>query len=578
LKPARGAGPALALLCLAWAQSGCDRSRPGSAGAQATAAPWFLEITREAGLDFIHDAGTPGSYFMPEVLGSGAALFDFDGDGRLDLYLIQNGGAGSSSRNRLYRQGPGGRLVDVSRGSGLDVAGRGMGAAVGDINNDGRPDLLLTEYGGARLFLNQGQGRFADVTREAGLDNPAWGTSAAFFDFDRDGWLDLVIANYVVYSPTRPCSDQGGKRDYCGPAPFPGTVARLFRNRTGDPAAKGGPRVSFEDVTVPSGLGSLPGPGLGVICADFDGDRWPDILVANDGKPNHLWMNQRQGTFREEALLRGLATNAMGKAEANMGIALGDVDGDGLFDLYVTHLTDELHALWQQGPRGQFSERTAAAGLAATAWRSTGFGAVMGDFDQDGALDIAQVNGRVKFSSGPSVPPAPFFDVYRERNQLFSGDGRGGFRDLSPTNGPFSGRAEVARSLAVGDFDNDGALDLLVTTVAGPARLFRNAVPRRGHWLLVRAVDPRLGGRDAYGAEVAVRAGGRRRVAWLTPSQSYLASSDPRLHFGLGAADRVEEIEVIWPDGSEESFPGQSADRSLVLPKGSGRSLGAVAR
>jgi hypothetical protein len=308
-----------------------------------------------------------------------------------------------------------------------------------------------------------------------------------------------------------------------------------------------------------------------VVCADFDGDRWCDIFIANDGKPNHLWVNQRDGTFREEALLRGLAVNAMGRAQANMGIALGDIDGDGLFDLYVTHLTEELHILWKQGPRGQFTEVTAEAGLASPAWRSTGFGTVLGDFDQDGALDLAQVNGRVKFVSGPSVPPASYWEVYRERNQLFAGDRRGRFRDLSPANPPFCGAPGVSRALAMGDLDGDGALDLVATSVAARARLFRNVAPDRGHWLLVRAVDPALGGRDAYGAEVTVEAGGARRVGQVLPGQSYLSSCDPRVHFGLGGADRVERITVAWPDGTAEEFPGGAADRVLVLGKGAGR-------
>ncbi len=569
-----------AALALA-APPGCTPSARdgGPTSGPASAPPWFADVTDEVGLDFVHEAGTVGDYFMPEIMGSGAALLDFDGDGRLDIYLIQNEDAPEDSgaardrpaaRNRLYRQGGDGRFADVTDASGLGVAGRGMGVAVGDVTNDGRPDVLVTEYGGARLFLNRSGETFDDVTRAAGIDNPFWGTSAAFFDFDRDGWLDIIIANYVVYSPTRPCSDQAGQRDYCGPAPFPGSAARLFRNLGATPGEASS--VRFRDVTVASGLGELSGPGLGVICADFDGDRWPDIFIANDGKPNFLWINRRDGTFAEEALYRGVALNAMGQAQADMGIAIGDVDGDALFDLYVTHLTDELHVLWKQGPRGQFTDRTAVSGLARPSWRSTGFGTVMGDFDHDGALDLAQVNGRVKFLAGPSPPGTPFWNAYAERNQLFANDGNGVFRDVSRANDALCGTPAVGRALAVGDVDGDGALDLLVTVVEGRARLYRNVAPSRGHWLMVRAVEPALGGRDAHGAEITVIAGSRRWARLIQPAASYLSSNDPRAHFGLGDVARVDRIEVIWPDGSEAVFPGTDADRVVVLERGNGGS------
>jgi hypothetical protein len=527
-------------------------------------------VTRQAGLNFLHDAGPlpTDRYFMPQIMGSGAALFDFNNDGRLDVLLLQNGGPASGSTNRLYRQEADGRFTDVSQGSGLDVAGYGMGVAVGDVNNDGWPDVLITEYGRVRLFLNNKNGTFTDVTQEAGLDNPLWGTSAAFFDYDRDGWLDLVIVNYVAYDPVQGCGDYGGRADYCSPSNFPGTVTKLYHNRgrlPGSPTAG----VRFEDVTVPSGLGRVTGPGLGVLCGDFDGDRWPDVLVANDGKPNHLWINQKNGTFKEEAVPRGLAFNGMGQAPANMGVAAGDVDGDGLFDVFITHLTDETHALWKQGPRGQFRDQTAASGLTSSSWRSTGFGTVLADFDQDGALDLALVNGRVSHPTlGRGGTGGSFWDRYAERNQLFANDGRGRFRDLSPANGPFCGTAAVSRGLACGDVDGDGAPDLLVTAVAGPARLYRNVAPHRGHWLLVRALDPAHGGRDAYGAEITVRAGGCRWVRSINPGSSYLCSNDPRAHFGLGSVGRVDAVEVVWPDGTAETFPGPEVDRVVVLRQG----------
>jgi hypothetical protein len=556
---------ALALLIPLSLLAGC--TRPATEAEPATP-PWFEDVTDKLSLHFVHDAGGQrfeGRYFLPQIMGSGAALFDYDGDGRLDIYLVQNGGPESSSRNRLFHQERDGTFRDVSAGSGLDVAGHGMGVAVGDVNNDGLPDVYVSGYGGGRLFLNNGNGTFTDVTRQAGLDDPLWGTSACFVDYDRDGWLDLVVVHYVDYDPSAPCADAGGRRDYCHPSRFAGTVTRLYRNL----GRKDG--VRFEDVTVKAGLGSLPGPGLGVVCADFDGDRWPDIFVANDAQANRLWINQRDGTFREEALARGVAYNGMGQAQANMGVALGDVNGDGLLDLFVTHLTEETHTLWVRQRDGRFRDQTMASGLGSPRWRGTGFGTVLADFNHDGALDVVVANGRVQ--RGPVNPAGdglgPFWGRYAERNQVFAGDGNGHFRDLSPSNGALCGTPGVWRGLACGDIDGDGALDLLVTSAGGPARLYRNIAPDRGHWLLVRAVDPNLK-RDAYGAEVTVIAGQRRWVGLVNPGQSYLCSNDPRVHFGLGKVDKVDGIRVVWPDGFEEEFAGRPVDQVVPLRRGDG--------
>jgi hypothetical protein len=536
--------------------------------------PWFEDVTEELGLHFVHDAGPVGAYFMPQQVGSGAALFDFNNDKRLDIYLLQNGGP-NGQKNRLFQQMRDGRFQDVSEGSGLDIAGYNMGVAVGDVNNDGWPDVLVTQYDGIKLFLNNGNGTFTDVTQEAGLSNPAWGTSAAFFDYDRDGWLDLVVVNYVDYDPTWPCKGPDGTPDYCAPKTFHGRVSRLFHNLGPQPPPRNGeqvPRVRFEDVTESSGLSRVPGPGLGVLCADFDGDGWPDIFIANDGAANHLWINQKDGTFKEQAVQRGVAFNAMGQAQAGMGVALGDVYGDGLFDLFVTHLHEETNTLWKQGPRGLFRDETARAGLLAPAWRGTGFGTLLADFDHDGALDLAIVNGRVAARrTAVDESLGPFWSKYGDRNQLFAGDGRGRFQDISPHNTPFSGYDNVGRGLVRGDIDGDGAQDLLVTSIGGPARLFRNVAPKRGHWLVVRAFDPALN-RDALGAEVRVWTDGKtkKRVAWLHPAESYLCSSEPCAHFGLGPADKIDAIEVLWPDGARETFPGVAADRRVELCKGDG--------
>jgi enediyne biosynthesis protein E4 len=526
--------------------------------------PWFMDVTQQVGLDFIHDPGPiDGSYFMPQIVGSGAALFDFDNDGRLDIYLLQNGGPRSPSKNRLFQQQPGGHFKDVSAGSGLDFAGYCMGVAVGDVNNDGLPDVYVSESMGGRLFLNRGHGRFEEVTA-SGIDKQIWGTAVSFLDFDRDGWLDLVIVNYVALDPTYPCNRSGGSgRDYCHPSNFNGTVTRLYRNRGNDTKGRW---LGFEDRTDAAGLGRTIGAGLGVLCADFNGDGWPDIFVANDNKANHLWINQKNGTFREEAVQRNLAFNSGGEAQGNMGVAYGDVHGAGLPSLFITHLTFEFPGLWKQGPRGFFQEQAAAAGLTRMAWRGTGFGTVLGDFDQDGALDLALVNGRV---SRISLATNPHWDAYSERNQLFANDGAGNFRDISDDNPALCGQPNVARGLAVGDLNGDGALDLLVTTIGGKARILRNVAPNRGHWLMVRAVEPC--GRDAIGAVVQIVAGTRRWERLIQPSQSYLTSNDPRAHFGLGAVERVDNIEVSWPDGSEETFSCPSVDRLVEVQRGKGQ-------
>jgi hypothetical protein len=308
-----------------------------------------------------------------------------------------------------------------------------------------------------------------------------------------------------------------------------------------------------------------------VACADFNGDGWPDIFVANDDKANHLWINQHDGTFKEEALARGIAYNLLSNNQGNMGVALGDVDGNGEFDVFVTHLTEETHALWLQGPRGLFRDRTAAAGLTRPHWRGTGFGAILADFDHDGALDLAIANGRV--AAGPVLDGGvlgPHWSQYAERNQLFANDGSGKFRDVSLQNAPFCGQPRVSRGLVCGDIFNDGAMDLLVTTVAGPARLYRNVAPKQGHWLLVRALELN---RDAYGAQIALQAGDRRWVSWINPGQSYLCSNDPRAHFGLGPAEKLDSLQVLWPDGLEEDFGPQLVDRMVALRKGEGRKI-----
>src|SRR4029077_9941305 len=346
-------------------------------------APWFEDVTDAVGLNFTHDCGPTGTYFMPQSMYGGCALFDADGDGRLDILFLQGAGPGTGVGNRLYLQTPDGKFRDGSAGSGLDFDGYNVGVAIGDVDNDGRPDVLITQFTGARLLHNEGGGKFRDITAEAGIANPHWGASAAFVDYDRDGRLRLVIVNYLYYDKSWPCNGTDGTREFCGPRTFPGTIPRLFHNL----GPEDGKPVRFADVTVPAGLATKAAPGLGVYAADLTGDGWPDLLIANDGTPNHFWVNQKDGTFKNEAMSRGIALTGNGQPMANMGIAVGDYDGDGLSDIFITHLGTETHTLWRQDPVGFFRDKTQDCRVTKTGWRGTGFGAVAADFDRDGWPD-----------------------------------------------------------------------------------------------------------------------------------------------------------------------------------------------
>jgi hypothetical protein len=564
-------GPALTCVGLALL-TGCGEpgSPPASPPASGSAPEpqWFKDVTDSVRLDFLHVAGT--NYFMPDQMGSGIALLDYDNDGRLDVYCVQDGINRPSARNQLFHQEPDGTFRNASEGSGVDVNGRGMGVCAADANNDGWVDLLVTEYGAVRLFQNSGHGTFRELGPEAGLDNPRWAMPASFLDFDRDGWLDIAVGNYLDYDPTQECHDVHGQQDFCAPKVFGSTVTRLWRNVTRVP---GGP-PRFEDRTESAGLTRALGAALAVICVDFNGDGWVDMFCADDARPNRLFMNQRDGTFTEEAFSRGLAFNAMGVTAASMGTTLADVDGDGLWDMFIAHLAEEFHGYWKQGPRGLFIDQIASSGLQQQAWRGTGFGAVFADFNQDGYPDLAFSNGLVRRIVPGQTPVPPDVCVwwarYAQRAQIFRNDGNGRFYDLSPSQSDLCGQALVGRSLVLGDLDRDGAPDLILGNIGGRVRVYRNIASPRGHWVGLRLLDPQHGNRDAIGAEFTVRAGTRSWWGMIQPATSYMGSHDPAVTVGLGNASSVDAIEVSWPDGTKQLFTGIPIDRWSVLNKGQG--------
>ena len=505
------------LVVLLLSSMGCRAAvstAPTAAEPTADGPEWFRDITSETGINHRHHAGPTGDYFLPQVMGSGVAVFDANNDGRPDILALANAGPKSDSTHRLYLQEPGGKFRDATAGSGIGVAGYGMGVAIGDCDNDGWLDVYISEYGGGRLFQNKGNGTFEDITAPANLRLPRWGSSCSFLDYDRDGWLDLVVATYVDYDPSRSCPDRSGRTDYCHPNQFRGTSSRLFHNRGRGPDGRW---RGYEDVTAQSGLArsqatawelfARTSTGTAGLTSSFPTTRGRTISGSTRG----------MGHLTESALIFNIAYNAVGNPQANMGIALGDMSGVGRGDLFVTHLSEELHTLWTQEGNGHFRDTTGPAGLANPRWRGTGFGTVAVDFDHDGWLDLAVANGRVMRSraSAPSGPvradlPA-FWHTYAERNQLFRGKGQGKFADASPANPAFCGPAAVSRGLAWADLDGDGAVDLVTTEIEGPMRVFKNIAPKSGHWLLVRAFDTALK-RDALGAAVRVKAGSR---TWL---------------------------------------------------------------
>jgi hypothetical protein len=567
-------GAALLAFACAFGCAGADEGGTAIEHANHTAPePWFVEITTSSGLLFTHESGATGDRHMPEIMGPGAAMFDYDNDGDLDIYLI-NGAfsfaqspTGEQPRNQLFRQDDGLQFRNVTDESGLGDTACGMGAAIGDIDNDGWLDVYVTNYGPDQLFRNRGDGSFENITERARVNVPGWSCSAAFLDFDRDGFLDLYVTQYVQYRPALKCSDMAGRPDYCGPKSFPPATDVLLRNN-GD--------GTFSDVSRHAGIDAVAGAGLGVVCADFDSDGWIDVYVANDAYANNLWLNQRDGTFVDVANAWGCALNAQGQREAGMGVVAADLDGDLLLDLFITHLANETNTMYRGERRGaarSMSDVTVRSGLGASSAPFTGFGVIANDLDLDGALDLIVVNGRVvRAAPLAGAQQAPPWNAYAEPNLVYINDGGGEFELLGAEGDGLTGLIEISRGLCTGDVDRDGRVDILITNTQDPARLYLNKAPRRGRWLSLRAVDPRYQ-RDAIGASLLIECGEKSWLRTVIINDSYVSASDVSVHVGLGQVDTVDRVTVTWPDGRIESFSPDCVDCAIQLVRGEGEEV-----
>ena len=562
----------------------------------------FRDITEELGISFLHQPGPLGTWFMPESTGTGIAVLDYDRDGRTDLYFVNCAASPHPNidpqhvrTNQLYRRTEAGTYTNVTMEAGLGDTAHGCGAAVGDVDNDGWPDVFNSNYGQDTLYRNLGNGSF-DLLRNA-FDQPEnnWGSAACFVDFDRDGWLDLFVVNYTAdpeYSHRISCGFDHGLVSYCGPHKFRPTVDRLYHNQTGTTAVgtDGRREIRFVDITETAGLGKAETYGFGAICHDLTGDGWPDFFVANDGAPNRLWVNQKNGTFVEEADLRGVSCNGAGIPEAGMGAVLGDVNHDRIPDLLLTHLTKETATLYQGAGSGFFTDVTPGTALEKITQRHTGWGVALVDLDHDGRLDIPVVNGLViPCHSGfpfhgedefhrreeTITDSSRYWEDYADRNVLLFGTEDSAFADGNQRGGDFTAAVASGRGLATADLDDDGDLDLIVSNCGSRARCYENRLTKSGSWLMVQ-LQSRHGERDAIGAEAVLHLNdGTILTGFCLPQSGYLCSNDSRIHFGLPPNTKVESIEVRWADGvpeqSGEVFSGPAVNQRVVLRQGAGK-------
>jgi enediyne biosynthesis protein E4 len=557
---AAGVGALLSLKSGGRARAATCEAAPG------TIPVCFTDVRQAAGITFRQDATATQEKYYLETMGTGLGWIDYDQDGLLDLYLVQSGATDIYTppqplRSALYHNNGDGTFTDVTEKAGVGGAGHyGQGVAVGDYNNDGYPDLYVTGYGRAILYHNNGDGTFRDVTGKAGLaDEGQWSTSAAWIDYDKDGWLDLVVCNYIEWSPQNNlwCGEhRPGYRAYCHPDNYRGERIKLYHNNHDG---------TFTDVSKKSGIGIPEAKGLGVVTADFNNDGWPDIAIANDTWPNFLFINQRDGTFKDVSFISGVAASADGRYEAGMGIDAADVDGDGWLDIYITHLDFELNRLYHNNHDETFNDATYTAGIAANITFLSGVAARFLDYDNDGWPDIVQANGAML----DNISLYHSEEQYPQPKLMFRNLGQGKFAKVSEYLGPDFMRPVVGRGLATADFDNDGDIDVAINVRGDYPELLRNDGGNANNWLTVKLLGTKSN-RDGLGTVLKLTAEGFTQLKQAQGGMSYMSASDPRHHFGLGQRKKIESLEITWPSGQVDKLANLSPNQFITVKEGAG--------